>query len=394
MNRRRILATSAAVALAGCVSYPGRDDTPSAEVLVANAIERRRELTDLSARRVVDLETPEESIARTERVACRPPADQRIEVVDSTDPGVPAGSVTVTNRTRTWEYNPETELVDVQNHPTKVDSDRTLDVLEALRDEYRLGYAGTEPVDGHETHLVETRPPVEDVDGTIELVVGDTTYAIPLSGDDLEDLDVRRSVWIDDERRYPVRERTEITDENKDADEGGNGTRYALTVTYEDLELDAGLDSERFTYQPPPEATVVTDGPEPDGVFESPTAAAEESPYAIPDPTVPDEYVLDRITVVDQGEAFGTTTTLWYDDPTVVARELYVRVREERRFETGPLEALADDVDGRTAYYRDGRLQSVFWDCGDLNYEVSSLVEGDPLAEIAASIGCPPASRT
>lgn len=379
MNRRRLLAASAVVALAGCVSYPRSDVHPSSEELVADAIETRRRLTDLSARRVVEIVTPEATVGRTERVAHRPPADQRIEVVESTDPNVPEGSVTVTNRAETWEYNPDTELVDKQNHPTKVDSDRTLRVLEKLLEAYRLGYAGTDSVDGREAHVVETRPPVDDVGRTIKLVVGDTTYVIPLeSRDDLEELDVVRSVWIDDEYRYPVRERTEVSDDGE--------TRYGLTVTYEDLALDEGLASDTFTYVPPADATVVTDGPEPDGIFESRAEATEVAPYDLPEPTVPTEYVLDRITVVDQGAEFGTTATLWYDDPNVIARELYVRVREKRRFRTAPLEEI--EIDGQTAYYRDGRIQSVFWDCGELNYEVSSLVDGDPLRDIAASIGC------
>ena len=51
------------------------------------------------------------------------------------------------------------------------------------------------------------------------------------------------------------------------------------------------------------------------------------------------------------------------------------------------LEAI--QLDGHTAYRRDGRIQSVFWACDDLNYEVSSLTDDTPLLEIASSIGCP-----
>lgn len=379
MNRRRILTAGAAVALAGCVGLTA-EDRPSSEDLVRDAIETRRHMSDLTARRTMTVETPEEAVERTERVAREPPAKQRIEVLESSDSNAPAGSVAVTNREMTWEYNPETGIVDLQFHGNKVDADRTLQVLETLLEEYRLGYEGTATVDGRDAHVVEARPPIDETGRSIDLVVGDTTYVIPLeSTDDLADLDVSRTIWIDDEYRYPIKERNEVSENGE--------TRYGLTVTYEDLAIDEGLEPETFSYEPRPEATVVTDGPEPDGIFESRAAAVDAVPYDLPEPDVPDEYVLDRVTVIEKAERFGTTTTLWYDDPNVVARELFVAVREVQRFKPEVLEEI--EFDGRTAYRRDGRIQSIFWACDDLNYEVSSLTDGDPLLEIASSIGCP-----
>ncbi|QRV15615.1 DUF2092 domain-containing protein [Haloterrigena salifodinae] len=382
MKRRRFLTVGAGagVSLAGCVSYPSADDGPSSEALLRDAIETRRHLHDLRARRTLSVETPSDTVERTERVVRQPPAKQRLEVLESTDPDAPVGSVTVTNRETTWEYNPEEELVDIQFHGAKVDADRTLRVLESLLENYRLGYEGTTTVDGREAHVVETRPPIEETGRQLNLVVGDTTYAVPLSTDDLEDLEVTRTICIDDEYRYPVRERNEVRD--------GGEIRYRLTVTYEDLAIDEGVDSETFTYQPPADATVVTDGTEPEGIFDSIDEAEANVPYELPEAAIPDAYLLDRITVVERAEKYGgVTTTLWYNDPNVVARELYIVVREQGRFDPDVLEEI--EIDSRTAYYRDGRIQSIFWDCDDLSYEVSSLVEGEPIREIAASIGCP-----
>lgn len=384
MNRRRILAAGAAAALAGCVSYPGsdtHDDPPSSEALVRDAIETRRHMSDLEARRTMTVDTPDETTERTERLARQPPAKQRIEVIESTDPDVPVGSVTVTNRATTWEYDPATETVDEQYHPNKADTDRTRLVLENLLSESRLGHAGTETVDGRTAHVIETKPPVDDVGPTVELVVGDTTYVVPVDiATDLEELAVTRTVWIDDEYRYPIRERSTYTEDGE--------TRHELTVTYEDLSIDQGLERGTFTYEPPADATVVTDGSEPAGVFDSPAAAEEILPYDLPNPDVPDTYVLDRITVVERGERYGgTTATLWYDDPNVVARELYVAVREFQRFDPDVLEEI--ELDDRTAYRSGGKKGSVFWTCDELSYEVSSLIQETPLAEIASSIGCP-----
>ncbi|QFU83412.1 LolA family protein [Natronorubrum aibiense] len=382
MNRRRLLATGAVAALAGCVTYTAdeEEESPTAEGLVRDAIETRRGMTDLTARRTMTVETDTGTRERTEAVARRPPAKQRIEVLESTDPSVPVGSVTVTNRAITWEYNPQTEIVDKQYHPNKVDADRTRRVLENVLEDYRLGYEGTTTVDGREVHIIETKPPVDDIGPTIDLVVGDTTFVVPLRATgDLEELDVSRTVWIDDEYRYPIKEENAISDDGE--------TRHRVAVTYEDLAIDTGLEPETFTYEPLADATVVTDGPEPEGVFETRAAAEKILPYRLPEPAVPETYVLDRVTVVDKGEEFGTTTMLWYNDPTVIARELFVAVREVQRFNPDVLEEIT--IDGRTAYRRDGRIQSVFWACEDLNYEVSSLTDDTPLLEIAASIGCP-----
>ncbi len=144
MNRRRVLAAGATLTLAGCLSYPGSDaDEPADEEfaaeLVEDAIATRRGMTDLAARRTMSVETPDGTVERTEDVVRAPPAKQRIEVVESTDPNAPVGSVTVTNRERTWEYNPETGIVDLQHHPYKVDTDGTRLVLEALLETDRLG---------------------------------------------------------------------------------------------------------------------------------------------------------------------------------------------------------------------------------------------------------------
>ena len=385
MNRRRLLAVGVTAALAGCVSYPGDDEPsgtepPESETLVRDAIETRRHMTDLQARRTMTVETPDETVERTERIARKPPAKQRIEVLESTDPDIPAGAVTVTNRATTWEYDPSEDVVDKQYHPNKVDTDRTRLVLESLLEESRLGYDGVETVDGREAHVVETKPPVEDIGPAVDLVVGETTFVVPLrvTGDP-DAMDVSREVWIDDEYRYPIRERNTVSIDGE--------VRHRLTVTYEDLVIDKGLEPGTFTYEPPKDATVVPDGSKPKGVFESRAAATELTPYDLPEPDVPASYTLDRVTVVEKAERFGTTTTLWYNDPNVVARELYVAVREVQRFSPDVLEEI--EVDGHTAYRRDGRIQSVFWTCDDVSYEVSSLTDDAPLLEIASSIGCP-----
>ncbi|AEH37446.1 LolA family protein [Halopiger xanaduensis] len=395
MRRRRLL-TAGVAALAGCVSVPSSDadedadaDDPSSDALLQAAIETRAGLTDLAATRRVRFETAARSAERTERVFSRPPAAKRIEVVDSTDPQEPAGAVAVTNRTVTWEYDPERNVVEKQFHPNKTDADRTRLVLENLRDSYRLEYAGTETVEGREAHAVEARPPPEETGPAIELVVGDSVYAIPLGpSTDLEELTITRTVLIDDEYRYPVGERNVVRD-------GDDELLHRTAVTYADLSIDEGLSAGTFTYEPPADAEVVREGTEPEGVFDSLEAAADAVPYDLPDPEVPEPFVLDRITVVERSAKFGTTATLWYTDPGVNGRELFVAVQDVQRFDPDSSALEEIEVDGvpTTAYYQDGRLETIFWTCEDgtgLSYRVASpaIDEPEPLREIASSIGC------
>lgn len=383
MRRRQLLATAAA-SLAGCVAVPESDDPPSSDDLLRWAIETRAELESLEARRTMAIETPTETSERADRIVQRPPGEQRLEVLESDDSDTPPGTTSVRSRAITWEYYPDEAVVTERHHPHRFVEDRTRQVLEDFREGYDLTYAGTDTVDGRETHRIDAEPDSVEIDRSIDLLVGETVYRIPLEEtpvDDLEEATVSRSIWIDDEYRYPVRERDAVRDETDDL-------LHRVTVTYEDLTLDAGLEPGTFSYDPPADAEVVEIGTEPEGIFDSRAAASEVAPYAIPEPEMPEPYVLDRITIVEKGDGFGTTTTLWYVDPDRPERELYLRVRENRRFEADALEETDLAFEGTPVYHRDGRIESLFWDCGGLNYELSSPTAAEPLEEVAPSVGC------
>lgn len=392
MRRRQLLATGV-LGLAGCVAVPAADpdDPPSSDDLLREALEVRAGLTALEAQRTMTMETPTETAERTDRIVQRPPGEQRLEVLESDDPETPPGTVSVRSRAITWEYFPEEGMVTERHHPNRVVADRTRQVLETLLEGYDLTYVGgsdedggLDTVGGRPTHRIDADPDSAEIERSIDLLVGETVYRIPLEEtpvDDLEAATVSRSIWIDDEYRYPVKERDVVRDDDGDI-------LHRLTVTYEDLTLDGDLEPETFSYEPPADAEVVEAGTEPEGIFESREAAAEHVPYELPDPEMPDPYVLDRITVLEKGEEFGTTTTLWYADPDRPERELFLAVRENRRFEPDALEETDLEFEDNPVYHRDGRIESLFWDCGTLNYELSSPKTSEPLEEVAPSVGC------
>ena len=384
MRRRTFLAAGVAAALAGCVQLP-HELSPSSEELLQDALETRARMVSLEAVRTVTTETPSETVTRTERIVQRPPAERRIEVVDSTDPAVPMGTVSVRSRTETWEFEPAKGRVTRVYHPNRILADRTRIVLESLLEAYDLEYDDEEDVGDRDAHVLHAMPSADDgPERSISVLVGDTEYVLPLESTDeaeLEEATVTRTIWIDDEQRYPIKERHVVSVDDE--------LLHGITFTYDDLVIDGGLDDDAFTYQPPEGAELIERGTEPEGIYASLEEATPAVPYDLPEPEVPDAYELDRVTVVEKGEY--TTTTSWYVDPERPERELYVAVRDRQRFDEETLEET--DLDGHDAYRRDGDLESVFWTCDALSYEVTSPMADEPILEVASSIGCPTTRR-
>lgn len=239
MRRRRLLTAGTILGLAGCVSVP-QASSPSSDQLLQEALETRRTLSTLETRRRMVMETPTETTERLDRLIQRPPGEQRLDVLESDDPDVVPGAVSVRSRTLTSEYNPETNIVTERHHPNRLVIDRMRQVLESVRTEYDLSYAGLETVDGRETHRIDAHPDDDTIDGrSIDLLIGETVYRIPFDGfssEELADATVERSVWIDDEHRYPIRERDTVSSED--------GILHRVTVTSEDLTIDGGLEQE------------------------------------------------------------------------------------------------------------------------------------------------------
>ena len=381
MHRRKLIALGAAVATAGCL---GHGATPDGEDLLADAVETRtRGIEDLRAIRRTTTETAGERTSRTERVFQRPPVAVRREVLESGDPSTPPGSVVVRNRGTRWEYDPEAGRVLKRYRPNRIVADRTRMVLEDMAEAGGLNYRGVETIDGRNAHAVEVvTDRGEGLRVSVNLTVGDERYVLPireLSEAERSAAELHRTVWIDDEERYPIGERNTVEIDGE--------PYHDVTVRFEDLAIDAGIDDDRFRFDPPESATVVERGTEPTAVTEERARAREFVPYALPEPSVPDGYELDRITVIEREKE--VVTTLWYDDRSLPEREMYVQLRETRRFEKAPLEATTLE-NGRTVYHRDGRIESAFWTCGGLSYEVSSPLFEAPVLDVAASIACPP----
>ncbi|WP_245779443.1 LolA family protein [Halostagnicola kamekurae] len=183
MRRRRLIAAGVTGALAGCLEKTSSADDPSGDDLVRAAIDAREAVNNLAAVRTMTAETPEETIERRERLFQRPPDAQRREVLESSDSRAPEGTVSVRTQAVTWGYYPTTGKVLERHHPNRFVEDRTRLILQSLLEEYDLALDGTDTVDDRDAYVVDATPKSdEEVGRSIELLVGETIYTIPLGG--------------------------------------------------------------------------------------------------------------------------------------------------------------------------------------------------------------------
>ncbi|RKD97495.1 LolA family protein [Halopiger aswanensis] len=250
------------VALGGCaVSVPTSDgstgtdaDTgPEPDALFESAYVHADDLEDLEGIRTVEMTAGNDTVSERVRIEKRPYTDERSKVLEASDPSV-IGDRYVSNASATWNYDPDAETAYYFEPAEPFDdaairSDRA-DMAAEQRELYDLEYAGTERIADREAHVLEIEPKNETVERDVSVLVGNTEFVVPLETAEVEtDLGVIEwSLWIDSEYDYPLKERLVY--------EGANGERHELLMEYETVTFNAGLEDERFAFEPPANTTV------------------------------------------------------------------------------------------------------------------------------------------
>ncbi len=368
-----------AVLLAGCLSLSVGDTDPDPEALLGEVAESHGDVEAIEAVRTTELERDGNRVSWTQRVLERPPDAVRAELLESTDPDRTPGDLSATNDSHAWTYDAEADVAEVRLRderglrPTPEDPRGT---YEELLGGYELSYEGTEELEGGVAHVVEaTEPTNETVERSVGLLVGDTAYVLPIETD-LEDAEVSRTVWIDDELRYPVREHVEI-----ERPEGPNGS---VTRSYEELTVDPELDEEPF--EPPADAEVVDLGPDRHDRFDSLEATDDAVDLDLPEPPVDEGYAFDGAVVREDREE--TTVSLWYVEEGETDRQLYVELTESDR------NLIRADWEETTVGEQDGLVGESHgfdffaWECADVGYEVGHSTDRDVAEDVAAELGC------
>ena len=96
-----------------------------------------------------------------------------------------------------------------------------------------------------------------------------------------------QTLWLDTEWYYPLKQRTSWRQ---------GGQRHVVTTTYRNVTFNPSVATEAFVFEPPAAATVkVAETPE-QQTYESVAALRADANLTVPNPAIPDEFVLTRAT--------------------------------------------------------------------------------------------------
>ena len=355
----------------------GPADHPEPENLIEAGLEAIHS-KPIAAVRTDTVERTGERERQTVLVKEDPPDRSVIELVDSTH--AVTRDKTVINRSVRWDYDEdENRVITSETDGYWLSDTQTFGTnFVEVRDAYEASYAGTETVEGHDTHVVELTPPDETAaELSLDVRAGDRDYRLPLfEAEDETWYLAQETWWIDTETNYPVQQRIEWVDD--DGDPVATTTR-----TYVDLTIGVDHEEDVFEFEPPADAEVVEPNFPDTEEFDSREAAEAAVPYDVPEPTVPDGYSLERISVGTLGDS--TTVMLTYfsgrDSLNVYTTDGRMLVDEDDIVNTG-----LGDVDGDL--YITGNTPALVWECGDLSHRVTGSLDGDELVEVADSVGC------
>ncbi|MEY7848825.1 DUF4367 domain-containing protein [Natrarchaeobius sp. A-rgal3] len=344
--------------LAGCTAAPITGDDVDAAEVVEKVEQRHDEIEDVHGVQQTTVDDGEEVTTTTAEVWEKPPNQYREEVLSSTADYTEEGDTTVADGTQVWSYTADDDTV----RTFEFEDDAALGATgfedEELVDEYLeafdVEYDGTETVADREAHVLRLTPS-EDGDENVAEVYDEIV------------------LWIDDEYWYPLKQQAEMDTEEHS---------MAVTITFEEIEFNAGVEDDRFAFDPPEDAEVVSLEDITTEEFETLEDASEAAPFDVAEPDVPEGYALDRASVTDDGTG-GVTVTATYTDAD--GEYLSLSVVADRDV-TPSGESVT--VDGSEATLVDGSLSTLYWECGDLEYTLSGDLEGEELTEIAETVDC------
>lgn len=362
------------VGLPGCAGLGPADDDPGGEAVVERMLENGTAVEDVRGVVRREVEQGDELEVAVVDLWDRPAAPHhRLEYREPDDRTI------VSNGTVAWSYDGSTgeaTRYDLEEYePLAAHS--AVDYYEGYLDRFDVAYAGTDTVAGRETHVVAfTSPTNETVETSIDVLVGETEYRIPLRTTVEEDLIVEEHrLWVDAEHWYPLKDRTTVT--------GPDGESLTLSREFEEVAFEVGIDDERFAFDPPADAEVdeyeFPDVAHYDDVGEASAAV----PYDVPDPDVPDGYERDRITVSDRDGELPSVTQSYE-----TAGGDTFRFSTAEPFEEEPVGVSVRIGDREGIVFQGLEGPVLYWECAELSHRVSGLTDEEALLEVAESVEC------
>jgi outer membrane lipoprotein-sorting protein len=314
-----------------------------------------QEMNDLdgfTANRTTTVAFDGDTTTTTDRVWVRPSTgEMRAEAVA---PDERAGDVVVRTTNASWHYDVS------ENRAHKLDfseSDMPSTngfgyMLDDLVERSNVSYAGTEQVDGETTHRIELTP----------------TDGVALGGN--------LTVWVDADTRFPVKLHQTVDTEE---------LNVSTTIRYDDVELNPGIEADRFTFEPPANATVEETQLPPMERYQSLDALRENASMAVPDPALGDGFDLDRavVTHLEAGDALSMTFS--NGTTTVSVGKQDVGVYGNASLDGGETVTVGDAEGTYRTFAGTGVVQ---WTCDGHRYSVGGSLSKAALVDLAESVTC------
>lgn len=354
------LAVAVVLLLAGC-SAAGPAESSATEV-AERMQEKHDRIDDIRGEVTITYTIDGETTTMTQRIWERPPDEMRTEVLEDSR-YASSGDVFVFDGSTAWSYDDSENAVTVSEWDIDRDALRLNEtkLIEDYLDRYDLSYEGSETVADRQTHVIE----LERTESTVE-------------GFGPE----RMTLWVDTEFWYPIKQEwtTSLLDDEP----------MTMSMTYEEIAFNEGIDDSIFTFEPPADATVTEGGSLSSATYDSIEAVDDAVEFAVPDPDVPAGYSFEHAAV---SEFSGTTSVhLSYrnedaDDALSVSATSNVdAVPESESIDPEGESIDLGETEGIIASY--GELRSISWTCDKVRYTVSGSQSTDDLRSIAESIGC------
>jgi len=257
-------------------------ESPSADVIERHALSNDTVVESVTGTVTITTETGTETQTIEANVWQAPPNDVRYEYVSGPSEGV----VLVSNESAFWMYNETTNTA----RRFQYGNGRLQNLTRAFQNfssGFTAEYRGEETVSGRETYVVSVQPP----NGTLGSVAGNQT------------------VWLDQENWFPVRTQVTTTVGNQST---------TSTITYSNVTYNASIPADRFTFEPPANATVENVTLPETETFESVDAAAESVNFSVREPTsVPGDLTLRNVTTTQSGETTAVSLTYANESATL-----------------------------------------------------------------------------
>ncbi|MFD1512411.1 LolA family protein [Halomarina rubra] len=330
----------------------GPVDEETVESYVQQFEQEMNDLDGFSATRTTTVTIDGETHNSTAKVWVRPgTGEQRAETLA---PSERAGDLLVRTTNASWNYDVSenrAHRLDVSNSDLPTTNGFGY-LLDDLVERSNVSYAGTEDLDGKTVHRIEFTPT-------------DTA----LAGGNL-------TVWVDAETRFPVKLHQTVDTEE---------LTLSTTIRYEDVELNPGIDDDRFTFDPPANATVEETDLPPMERYDSLDALRANVSTTVPTPDLPDGFELDRavLTHLDDGDSLSMTFT--NETATVTVGKLDAGVYGNVTLDGGESVAVGETTGTYRTYAEVGSVQ---WTCEEHRYSVGGSLSKAALLDLAESIAC------